>query len=340
MGGGMIVNDVSLLWDQFSDVNSSDLNTIAALQLIDGGGKGAYLGKDASGNRYVLAPQVNGKDFRDDRRRAFHAESKWLEISGRSQGYYFYVKCVDGNFFELFNLFCSEFIRRLSRSYGDPADVLRKTFLVWKDAWVSKEGSISDERIAGLFGELWFLANYLGPCLGYERAINSWAGPEGHIHDFAGVNGSVEVKTCTANRRVVHKISGLEQLVPLQSTHLLFFSLHIRNDPSSKNNIKTLIDHIGDKIDFENGDKSFFVSQLEKQNIFWPEFVPGDDRTFSIRRERIYAVSGSFPRITPNDISMSREGVVKVDYEIDLTDFDECILSYGNEYETLKEIFG
>ena len=57
--------------------------------------------------------------------------------------------------------------------------------------------------IQGLFGEMYFLKNYMIPKFGINSAIFSWSGPEQTSKDFSLENNWFEIKTISAKSSLV-----------------------------------------------------------------------------------------------------------------------------------------
>lgn len=99
---------------------------------------------------------------------------------------------------------------------------------------------LSDERQAGLFGELWFL-DQLRKHHG-DSAVTSWTGPTRQAHDFRVGNSEFEVKTTSATKRV-HTINGVSQLEPSPGCSLYLISIQVADAGSGG---KTLPDQVGE----------------------------------------------------------------------------------------------
>lgn len=94
----------------------------------------------------------------------------------------------------------------------------------WR-ALLQQAAALSDERQAGLFGELWLLRRLIetrGP-----DAVTAWTGPLRAAHDFRTTEGDLEVKTTYGARRV-HVINGVSQLTPVEDVPLYLLSLRLQ----------------------------------------------------------------------------------------------------------------
>lgn len=108
---------------------------------------------------------------------------------------------------------------------GAPVGAAAQALLADWRALLQQAAALSDERQAGLFGELWLLERLIrarGPA-----AVASWTGPLRAAHDFRTGEGDLEVKTSYGARRV-HVINGLSQLTPLEGMPLYLLSLRLQ----------------------------------------------------------------------------------------------------------------
>lgn len=82
-------------------------------------------------------------------------------------------------------------------------------------------GLLSEERLQGLFGELWTLRELIQ--VNGVKSINAWTGPLA-THDFRYGRTELEVKT-TASASPRHRINGAGQLVPSMGCSLYLVSI-------------------------------------------------------------------------------------------------------------------
>lgn len=85
---------------------------------------------------------------------------------------------------------------------------------------------LSDEGISGLFGEITVLEQILYPMLGEPQAVSTWQGPNA-LHDFDRLGHALEVKSGSAGRDPVMRVSRLEQFdeTTVRSLHVCFVPL-------------------------------------------------------------------------------------------------------------------
>lgn len=115
---------------------------------------------------------------------------------------------------------------------------------------------LSEERQAGLFGELWFLGQLIGQH--GDIAVQSWTGPTRQAHDFRIGNFEFEVKTTNSSKRV-HTINGLGQLEPSPDCTLYLISIQVADAGSGGETLADQIDAIANLIASESAKSSFSV---------------------------------------------------------------------------------
>lgn len=194
------------------------------------------------------------------------------------------------------------------------------------EAWAAllrRLALLTDERQAGLIGELWLLRR-LAAAVGWSTAVEAWKGADAEEHDFSWPGADVEVKTTLSETRV-HVIGSLTQLVPTGSTPLFILSIQLTGagagsgetlaeavqaardglaaeDDATRRRLRARLEHSGWRD--ENGPhyRRRFVSRAQ------PTLVPVDE---------------SCPVITPGTLSslgpdrLARVG--QVTYRVDLT---------------------
>lgn len=104
-----------------------------------------------------------------------------------------------------------------------PAQALNGAVADW-EALIRQAAVLSEERQAGLFGELLFLERLIAG--GVKDAVATWVGPDRQAHDFRWGKLEFEVKTTSGAARV-HTINGLTQLMPSPNCRLFLISTQL-----------------------------------------------------------------------------------------------------------------
>jgi len=107
---------------------------------------------------------------------------------------------------------------------GEPAQAALDSAVGAWDTLVQQISLLSEERQAGLFGELLFLERLL--LNGTVNAIDAWVGPNRQPHDFRIGSNEFEVKT-TGGQARVHTINGLTQLQASTACSLYLISIQL-----------------------------------------------------------------------------------------------------------------
>lgn len=177
--------------------------------------------------------------------------------------------------------------------------------------------SLSREKQVGLFGELLFLQHCIQET-SVPAAIAGWKGFAENEHDFVFPTGSFEVKTTTSESRR-HRISGLDQLVPVPDSPLWLLSIQVT--AATPDTGRTLSDVV-DEIRTMTGDHPDLDKSLARAG--WRERDRATYRTpYRLRSTpAAYKVDGHFPSITRASLahgSARPELIISASYVIDVT---------------------
>lgn len=151
---------------------------------------------------------------------------RWLEISTSTP-----------RLFESFYRLITQ-ITTAVESGAPPHNSLEQAVGLW-DNLVEEISILSEERQAGLFGELLFLERLL--LNGTAGAVASWVGPDRQPHDFRLGALEFEVKTTSGTKRV-HTINGLAQLQPSVGCTLYLISMQITDAGTGGRSLPELAD--------------------------------------------------------------------------------------------------
>ncbi len=222
----------------------------------------------------------------------------------------------DRQYSDIFDIFCAHLIDGLSKC----AKVLDATTMLiarlnrWQGFLDHAHDRLGKAAIVGLFGELWFLRDFLIPVVGIS-ALASWTGAQKAPQDFLfpGVC-AVEVKTSTQRPMGSVIIHGEGQLddTGLHCLFLACFRLEIDDTGESLNEV---------------------VAALRLRAATAPEFAAGFETLlaqagwldrhaphyelmrFRVVQQRFFEISGDFPRLLPKSLAV---GIDRVDYQLDL----------------------
>jgi Putative PD-(D/E)XK family member, (DUF4420) len=189
----------------------------------------------------------------------------------------------------------------------------------WRRFWSGASlGTLSTEQQLGLFGELWFLKEWLIPAVGATRALGAWRGPTGSRNDFEAEAVAIEVKT-TARVDAAHVINGLEQLLEPPGGSLFLFALSVRDEASGNATLAGAVEQLRGLLHTDHLALSRLDVLLDSAGYddrFAAEYAR---RVFRIRSEALYKVDSHFPRLVPMSIVGGLPaGVATVSYDLRL----------------------
>lgn len=215
----------------------------------------------------------------------------------------------------VFFTFCSDIVESVKniKNAKDALRALRNRFNAWKSLFKRDTGSVSEEVLKGLFGELYFLKNYMVPKYGVKNSVLSWSGPDNTHKDFSINNDWYEVKTITDSSLTV-RISSIEQLSSNVPGKLEI--IKVENMSQQYNDgeccVLQLIEKLLCEID-EDEVRSYFIEKISSYG-----FTVADeclhDKKYKVISVTAYNVDDSFPRVTVNDVPHKEIG--KLTYEI------------------------
>lgn len=198
-------------------------------------------------------------------------------------------------------------------------NMLKKRFFIWKKMFKQVQArDVSNEVIQGLFGELYFLKNYMLKNYSPNKSINAWAGADSKSKDFSIGNDWFETKTAGANVNQVC-ISSLSQLSSPIPGHLVIIKVEAMSEEYSGEDVSIgiLLNDILLKIQDE------LIEELFLNKI---KSVVGNitDRVlntkFSVKSVNFYLVDNNFPRLLESNIPFSEIEDIKYMLNIRMLD--------------------
>lgn len=204
---------------------------------------------------------------------------------------------------KVFFTFCDDLIGSVIGDINEARVLafLRKRYITWKTMFKKETETVAPrEMLQGLFGELYFLKEYLIDKFGVNTAVNAWSGPAAASKDYAVEKDWYEVKTIGANTNAV-EISSLTQLASEYPGHLAIIRVEAMASTfcNGKSCIGELLKHIISSISDETVESIFlnkvssYGFDLSDENI---------NAKFDVKSLSLYRVDERFPRITINDI--------------------------------------
>lgn len=295
-------------------------------------------GIDAAGRRHLLILlRPTDADFLDSQSRGIGVITQELAIPDHTPGRYLDITCLDTSGYETFNLIGGELATQLSGSEEIASQVVTRVLAKWRRFWgQAPRHLLSLEEQLGLFAELWFLRVWLIPMVGLSEAVQRWRGPFGSRHDFEWAGKSVEVKATASVHERVHRIHGLDQLLPPEAGVLLLFSQRLREEAGATNSLPNLVALCREQLVGE----PHILSQFEGALIQVGYSIADADEYSQLRlrvvEEGLYQVQADFPRLTKSELRDGLlPGVRDVNYEIILDGFAHLCLARLPEEATM-----
>lgn len=227
--------------------------------------------------------------------------TKLLEFAQYKVGstFWTYVSLQDEEIRSTFYAFCEDIVESICTLSDDKEafQCILDRIRIWKRMFASKSGLLSEIAIQGLFGELYFIDEYLIPKFGMEKAIKSWGGPLGMPKDFSLGLEWFEVKCMSATEESVH-ISSHEQLLSDNPGHLTV--VKIERMPEAFNNGVSTINALFEKVKLTLSSMpeilDDFVMKLSKLGYTPDDYY--DKFRYKTIGMNFYRVDDRFPRLT------------------------------------------
>lgn len=290
-------------------------------------GCGVWLSVDSDGHRCVLLENDTTKAASTSlfETKGVSASVEDLALADNGVSSWIVVVCRDSHYWEPFLAFAESLHQELAGKNEDNVAIVLRVLRRWRWLWTVDPSGLTHETAIGLIGELWFLLRWAG----ISKALSSWTGPEGHIHDFAGSGVAVEVKASQSSglKGPVHRISNLEQLAAPDDGKLYLFSLILTRDQSAGNSLSKLVEIGLDTLDDDPYQRDLFLKKLAR--VGWASPVTKEhDFAFRVLSEQLYDVDVSFPALTKASFQKDiPPAVTAVSYDLDLSACQDWQLS-------------
>ncbi|MCY7357353.1 MAG: PD-(D/E)XK motif protein [Rudanella sp.] len=219
---------------------------------------------------------------------------------------------------DLFAVVCEDLIGQLADE-AEPQLVLR-ALLNRLEQWtalfegVSPDG-LSAEKRQGLFGELWFLSQWLGAGSNPAHCLTAWTGPTGSIHDFQLPNQAVEIKTTSAVNPQAIQISNERQLDNSGLTNLWLWLITLDSRPTGGQSLNNMVDGLLVRLGNSPTLQNTFRLRLYQVGYQPLHRALYDTPTYAVRQEQVFSVSAGFPCLRMGDLPT---GVSTVRYAVAL----------------------
>ena len=203
----------------------------------------------------------------------------------------------------VFYSFCDNLISSIVNVTNevDALNILKKRIIIWKKMFKKVTTvEVSNEIIQGLFGELFFLQEYMLKKYSPVEAIKSWSGADSKSKDFSIENNWFEIKTIGANSNHV-TINSLNQLSSPIDGHLVVIKVESMSDEFC--NINSSIGELLQNIMLSANNEVLEEVLLSKiQTVVGTITSKVLNSKFSVKEFSFFVVNENFPRLTESNL--------------------------------------
>jgi hypothetical protein len=279
-----------------------------------------YIAVDSAGCRFILVfvPFGEPSGLAARTSRGLSVQTVEMNLGDGSASTFIEIACLDPSGHAALDIIVVELTAALrgGASIGR-VRLVQNLLEKWRRFWSDVNSRfLSKEQQIGLFGEIWFLHKWLGPTVGFEKAVGMWRGPGGARHDFETKKLGIEVKTA-GNINGVHVIHGVEQLEEPEGGALLLFSLLVRDEASGSELLPDLIHSVRETLASDFSSLNRFDTMLYASGYKDEHASEYQKIVLRIRSESLYRVTGNFPRLIPSSFALGvPSGVDELSYEL------------------------
>lgn len=191
--------------------------------------------------------------------------------------------------------------------------------------------SITEQQ--GLYGELMYLHKLASRGIfSYIDTLKIWVGADKAMRDFQGKDWAVEAKTISINNADQITINGERQLDETLLDKLYLYHLSVE---ASRMNGQTLNDKVDELRSLFSDDKAalnIFNAKLMEAGYFDHHRELYRERCYKIRKESIYVIDDSFPRIKEAEL---RDGVSNTVYSINISACTEYMVGENEHFNSI-----
>lgn len=314
----MAVDDLTAAWGEIATPATTGAMAGRLAPDVDSA-LGVTLAVDHTGLRHLLIPVP------DDTKRpsvpmikGLGVSVEELKVGAENPRQFIDLASGDPSMHYNFAVVSADIISALASDASNPGKALKDVLSGWKWFWSAPPTGLSEEKMLGLFGELWFLEFWLGGVS--DETLATWRGPYGDRHDFTWPGASVEVKgtRVRSDGAAEHRISTLDQLENPEQGTLHLFSLRVRPDTVATHSLVASIDRLRGSLAGNPGLLVEFDERLGRVG-YSPAHRDKYATTLRVVAEELYEVTGEFPRLTLQSFAGGvPAGIDDIAYTLDL----------------------
>lgn len=192
--------------------------------------------------------------------------------------------------------------------------------------------SITEQQ--GLYGELMYLHKLvLRGLFSYIDTLKIWVGADKAMRDFQGKDWAVEAKTISINNADQITINGERQLDETLLDKLYLYHLSVEASRMNGQTLNEKVDELRSLFSDDKAALNIFNAKLMEAGYFDHHRELYRERCYKIRKESIYVIDDSFPRIKESEL---RDGVSNTVYSINVSTCSEYMVSENTHFNSIE----
>lgn len=192
--------------------------------------------------------------------------------------------------------------------------------------------SITEQQ--GLYGELMYLHKLvLRGIFSYIDTLKIWVGADKAMRDFQGKDWAVEAKTISINNADQITINGERQLDETLLDKLYLYHLSVEVSRMNGQTLNEKVDELRSLFSDDKAALNIFNAKLMEAGYFDYHRELYRERCYKIRKESIYVIDDSFPRIKESEL---RDGVSNTVYSINVSTCAEYMVSENTHFNSIE----
>ncbi len=192
--------------------------------------------------------------------------------------------------------------------------------------------SITEQQ--GLYGELMYLHKLvLRGIFSYIDTLKIWVGADKAMRDFQGKDWAVEAKTISINNADQITINGERQLDETLLDKLYLYHLSVEASRMNGQTLNEKVDELRSLFSDDKAALNLFNAKLMEAGYFDHHRELYRERCYKIRKESIYVIDDSFPRIKESEL---RDGVSNTVYSINVSTCAEYMVSENTHFNSIE----
>jgi len=166
------------------------------------------------------------------------------------------------------------------------------------DSFFTKyQQGLSKSAQQGLYGELYFMFEYLFKEVEPLEALKFWRGHDRGTHDYVFPNGNLEIKTTAQKEHKKISINSEMQLNNNGLSNLFLYVLNIKKLETEGESLVEIIKKINDYLIEKNIDTIKFYHYLNQAGYFKEHNFKYESIKYFCIKDDIYEIIEGFPRI-------------------------------------------